>query len=99
MKRASITHTKNHLSQLIDWVREGQSVLIMDRKVPVARLVPVDTAELTTPEWVGSLVRHGLVSPPRKRLDVKEFILRPKARTSRGASAVQALIAEREEGR
>ena len=38
MKRTSITDAKNGLSALIEQVRHGESVIIEDRGVPVARL-------------------------------------------------------------
>jgi len=41
MKRASITEAKNNLSALIDGLKGGASVLIVDRGRPVARLEPV----------------------------------------------------------
>ena len=41
MKKASITEAKNHLSALIDGLKKGSPVLIVDRGRPVARLEPV----------------------------------------------------------
>jgi len=41
MKKASITHAKNNLSALIDGLKGGSPVLIVDRGRPVARLEPV----------------------------------------------------------
>lgn len=41
MNTATITEAKNRLSALIDRVRSGESILILDRGVPVARLEPV----------------------------------------------------------
>jgi prevent-host-death family protein len=38
---ASITEAKNNLSKLIKRVRQGESILILDRNVPVARLEPL----------------------------------------------------------
>ncbi len=38
MKKASITEAKNRFSALIDEVRHGDTVLILDRGRPVARL-------------------------------------------------------------
>jgi prevent-host-death family protein len=44
MKKASITEAKNNLSALIDRVKGGSAVLIVDRGRPVARLEPVSGA-------------------------------------------------------
>ena len=41
MKKASITDAKNNLSALIDGLKGGSPVLIVDRGRPVARLEPV----------------------------------------------------------
>lgn len=40
MKKANISHVKNHLSRYLDYVRRGGTVRILDRDVPVADLVP-----------------------------------------------------------
>jgi len=53
MKTATITEVKNGLSALIDQVRAGESILITDRGVTVARLQPVTSA----PDPVGRLRR------------------------------------------
>ena len=41
MNMANISYTRNHLSELINRVKEGETILIMDRQRPVARLEPV----------------------------------------------------------
>ena len=38
MKRATITETKNQLSAVLDSVRNGETVLILDRGRPIARM-------------------------------------------------------------
>ncbi len=38
MKKANVTEAKNNLSALIDGLKSGSSVLIVDRGRPVARL-------------------------------------------------------------
>ena len=41
MKRATLTDTKNNLSALVDQVQHGETILILDRGRPVARLESV----------------------------------------------------------
>ena len=41
MKEAMISELKSQLSRYLDFVRRGETVLVRDRKTPVARLVPV----------------------------------------------------------
>ena len=99
MKKASITEAKNGLSKLIDGVKSGTPVLIMDRGRPVARLEPVtggadgdDTGRLAR------LVRDGVVRPGRSSLP-KSLFNEPPPAPRGGASAVEALLEERREGR
>ncbi len=47
MKKASITEAKNNLSALIDSVKGGSPVLIVDRGRPVARLESVSNTGAT----------------------------------------------------
>jgi prevent-host-death family protein len=99
MKRASITEAKNNLSALIDGLKNGSPVLIVDRGRPVARLEPVfGDHESEQGATLSRLVREGLVRPRRKEPDRALFSGRlPQAST--GASAVDLLIQERREGR
>jgi prevent-host-death family protein len=99
MKKASITEAKNRLSALIDGVKAGSSVLIVDRGRPVARLEPVTSAgEHEQDGRLARLIRDGIVRPARAPLSRALFTDNPP-RPKNGASAVAALIAERREER
>ena len=98
MKRATLTETKNNLSALVDQVQHGETILILDRGRPVARLASVAGAEddpegrLARLERRGGL-RRGNGEPPPE-------ILREKApRLGEGGSALAALLAERRDAR
>jgi prevent-host-death family protein len=98
MKKASITEAKNNLSALIDGLKGGSAVLIVDRGRPVARLEPV-TADLDAAEGrLLRLVREGIVRPRRGEPPPTLFS-QPPPRTKAGSSAVKALLEERREGR
>ena len=99
MKTVTITESKNRFSALIDRVRQGETVLILDRKVPVARLEPArpipedgDAATVSQMERCGLLRRGTGVLPAG-------FLTRRLPRLAVGASAVERLLKEREEGR
>jgi prevent-host-death family protein len=97
MKTASITQVKNGLSALVDQVRAGESILVTDRGVVVARLEPAGTGpdsrgRLERLERAG-LVRVGRAAPP------VELIRVPAPRAEPGASVVQVLLDERRDGR
>jgi prevent-host-death family protein len=97
MKKASITYTKNNLSRLLDEVKSGTTILILDRNKPVARLEPVATNSETNSDRIARLVRQGLLNTPRRSLDVQEFLDWERPRLSSQVNAVQILIDEREE--
>lgn len=97
MKTATITEVKNGLSALIDQVRAGESILITDRGLAVARLEPVTTrpdptGRLRRLERAG-IIRMGGAASPLDRLR------RPAPSLPAGASAVRAVIDERRSGR
>jgi prevent-host-death family protein len=98
MKRASITEAKNNLSALIDSVKSGTPVLILDRGRPVARLEPVSGTTGTDDERLARLVRAGLVRPGRGVIP-RSIIDEPPPRFEAGLSVLEALLEERREGR
>lgn len=97
MKKASITEAKNNLSALIDRVKGGSPVLIVDRGRPVARLEPVIGVGAEDGQ-LARLVRDGLVRPARG-VTPKAVFATPPPRARKGASGVRALLDERREGR
>ena len=98
MKRASITDAKNRLSALIDQVRQGESVLIEDRGVPVARLESVAATRGADRGRLERLERAGLAhrpSAPTPRTVVTSDPPKPVGR----AKASETLIGERRQDR
>src|SRR5437588_790932 len=74
MKKASITEAKNRLSALIDGLKRGAPVLIVDRGRPVARLEPVTSlGEGEQDGRLSRLIREGIVRPARKPLSSSLF--------------------------
>jgi prevent-host-death family protein len=98
MKKASITEAKNNLSALIDRVKAGASVLIVDRGRPVARLEPVHEPRIDDDGRLARLIRSGIVRPARGPMPKSLFTVKlPRAK--KGVSAVRAVLEERREGR
>jgi prevent-host-death family protein len=97
MTTVSVTEAKNNLSKLLKKVRHGQSVLILDRNVPVARLEPLPpgSRESDQPK-IADLVRMGLAKMGTGKLP-KDFWTRPRPKFH--ASVVEAILEERREGR
>ena len=98
MKKASITEAKNNLSALIDGLKSGSPVLIVDRGRPVARLEAVTNGPRTDDGRLGRLVREGTVRPARASVPKALFANEPP-RPKHGASGVRALTEDRRAGR
>lgn len=95
MTTASITEAKNNLSKLIRKVRHGESVLILDRNVPVARLEPLPPGSEEEDEArLAALERRGLLKRGTGKLS-KDFFTRPLPKFKK--SVIQALLEERNE--
>ena len=58
MKTATVTESKNRLSELLRSAKAGKGVLIFDRDVPVARLEPVAADSLPDDVRLLALERH-----------------------------------------
>ena len=103
MIRATISEMKDGMSAYLRRVKSGESVLVMERKTPVARLVPIEggagdpkeidevaaNAKIARLERAGIAVRRVSGSP----LEVLAQPLRP------GAGILEALLDERADER
>ena len=99
MKKASITDAKNNLSALIDSLKGGSPVLIVDRGRPVARLEPVTNGPRADDDGrLTRLVRDGIVRPARAPVP-KGLLATKPPRPKTGASGVRTLIEDRRAGR
>ena len=101
MKVASVTEAKNNLSALIDGLRSGSPVLIVDRGRPVARLEAVARhPEEDADGRLARLVRDGLVRPGRPLSPTTRALLDDEPpQAAKGASIVAAVLEERRESR
>ena len=97
MKTESISNAKNRLSALIKRVQRGEPVLITDRGVPVAKLVPVQLGA-GVPERIIALAQQGLARLPERVPDAAWLDL-PRPSLTPGPSPVDLLLEERRKGR
>lgn len=94
----NIATSRANMSALLRQVQEGETVMILDRGVPVARFEPVTVWENEGYALMAkSLVKAGDLMPRRVPLGDDFFDL-PFAE-DRGARVRSALIEERREGR
>ena len=99
MKMATITQTKNNLSALIHEAQRGETIIVLDRKKPVARIESIAPAnDEEDAARLDRLQREGILLKPRDTSLDGILNSRPR-RIGKGAGAVHALCKEREEGR
>ena len=99
MRRTSISAAKNGLSALIDRVRHGESVIIEDRGVPVARIESVAVPGRQGVEGrAARLERQGALRPALAPVP-RRILMTPPPRPRAGARLSDAVIAERGETR
>lgn len=95
MKKANISYLRNHLSEMVTCVKEGEPILILDRNTPVAELQPYRYADNGKGQaWLQELHRKGLVSLAEN----PEKPTRPTpVKPARPLSAVEAVLKDRSE--
>lgn len=92
MKRVSVTDLKNRLSHYLRLVKRGETVELLDRNVPVARLSRVEAPGTRDEDLLVRLRRDGIVTTPAGR-PYTRLLDRPPLPCS--GDAVRALIEER----
>ena len=98
MKKAGIADLKNNLSRYIDQVKGGESILVLDRKQPVAQIVPLQMAgrgATSNEERLARLERKGFIR--RGSGDPKKWLAKHKPVKLRG-SVLKELLDERRSG-
>ncbi|MEX2578110.1 MAG: type II toxin-antitoxin system Phd/YefM family antitoxin [Verrucomicrobiales bacterium] len=94
MKTTSVTDLKNHLSARLKQVVGGESLLVTDRRKPVAIFQPLRGQ--SSDRRLEGLMAAGLVAPARERLDVDALLRDRRGRCRRPLSEA---IGEDREGR
>jgi len=95
MKLASISELKDGLSAHLDLVRAGETVVVTDRRLPVATLERIAPGTLV--DEVVALVAEERVAPRKQPLAVESFLAMPRGDCSDGLGS--AIIEERQDGR
>lgn len=93
MKRIAIAVLKAKLSEYISKVRAGEELLLTDRNVPVAKIVPLAASD----DGVGfleGLIREGKARPPKKKLP-KNFFSTPLTVKDTSDKVLAALLEDR----
>src|SRR6266568_6211675 len=93
MRSVNVAELKNQLSKYLAFARGGEEVVIRDRNLPVAKLVPFSAEGADDKDLM--LVAAGKMRLPQVRLDVKALLKIPTGSIA-GNKAIQAVIADRE---
>jgi antitoxin (DNA-binding transcriptional repressor) of toxin-antitoxin stability system len=94
MRSVNVAKLKDQLSRYLAFARSGEEIVIRDRNLPVAKLVPLSADEADDQEL--KLVAEGKMRLPQKKLDIKQFSKISSGAVS-GNKAIEALLAERDE--
>jgi prevent-host-death family protein len=94
MRSVNVAELKNRLSKYITYAKAGEEVVIRERDLPVAKLVPFDAEDADIQEL--RMVAAGKMRLPTARLNVKALLRIPTGKVSAN-KAVEALLADRDE--
>jgi prevent-host-death family protein len=89
MKTVNIGELKNQLSGYLQYVKNGEEIVIRDRSVPIARILPFRQS----PGWEheAELVSSGALKMPEEPIDWNDFFTMPSGDIAREI-AVEAAI-------
>ncbi len=93
MRTVNVDELEKRLSKYISFAKGGEEVVIRDRNLPVAKLVPFSAEGANKQELV--LIAAGKLRLPQVPLDVKELLKIPTGSVP-GNKAIQAVLADRE---
>ena len=97
MNMTTVSEAKSHLSALLQRVERGETVVIMHRGRPIARLSPMTAADGTLDEdRLLRLERSGLIRPGLEPPDI-HILDQQVPSLSEEAGLLSALLAERAE--
>jgi prevent-host-death family protein len=71
MIHVGIKEVKNNLSRLLERVKNGEEIVITDRRRPVARIVNEQQGAVSIRESLGPLVQKGLIVLPSRGITRK----------------------------
>src|SRR3989442_15239477 len=96
MRSVNVAELKNQLSKYLSFARGGEEVVIRDRNLPVAKLVPFSAEDADHQELV-------LVAAGKKRLSQGgpnwEELMKISTRRVKGKKNTQAILSDREKKR
>jgi prevent-host-death family protein len=95
MRSVNIAELKNRLSTYLTFARGGEEIVIRDRNLPVAKLIPFLPGNASEDELM--LVAAGKMRLPEVPIDFDE-LWRIKTGSVDDSDAIRALLKDRDEG-
>ena len=96
MRSVNVAELKNQLSKYLTFARSGEEIVIRDRNLPVAKLIPFSAGDASDEELL--LVAAGKMRLPKESADLEKLLKVPSGRTM-GREVTGALLEEREQSR
>lgn len=94
MRSVNVAKLKNELSKYLRFVKSGEEVVIHDRSLPIAKLVPFTANDATEEEL--QLLAAGKLRLPKTKVRLSQILKIPTG-TVKGNRAVEALLADRDD--
>jgi prevent-host-death family protein len=94
VRSVNVAELKNKLSKYLTFAKGGEEIVIRDRNLPVAKLVPFSAEEASEEELL--LVASGKMRLPQNPLNLERLLKIPTGKVSSN-EAVQALLDDRAE--
>jgi prevent-host-death family protein len=94
MRTVNVAELKNQLSKYLTFAKGGEEIVIRERNLPVAKLVPFSSEEGTEEELL--LVAAGKMRLPQSSIDLEKALKIPTGRLL-GREGTRVLIEEREQ--
>ena len=98
MEKASVSRLKNALSAYLRKVRAGQTVIIYDHDVPIARIERIEDGGAGA-DRLALLAAQGITRPPGRPVSLKRLLASLSHPVPRSGRLLQALQDERAEDR
>ncbi len=89
MRTVNIGELKNQLSGYLQYVKDGEEIVIRDRSVPVARILPFQHGAGWDQE--AQLVASGALKMPAEEMDWEQFFRAPAGNVSQEIAVAAAL--------
>jgi len=93
MRSVNVAELKNQLSKYLRFAKSGEEVVIRDRSLPIAKLVPFTADDASDEEL--KLVAAGKMRLPKAKINLKQLLKIPTGRV-KGNRAIEALLADRD---